>query len=94
MSDDADAASSFEGFGDFGDFQSGDGELTPTGGSWTFASDASFGSGSDEAEVIIDEMSGEGINRSGSDSLSTSPTNSRGRIQARAQTSEFSDPHS
>ncbi|KAL0576562.1 sporulation-induced protein [Marasmius crinis-equi] len=38
--------SSFESFGDFGDFQSADelqdGELTPTGGSWTFASDSSL----------------------------------------------------
>ncbi|ESK85608.1 phosphatase associated protein [Moniliophthora roreri MCA 2997] len=42
--------STFESFGDFGDFQSGDqdspspqdGELTPTAGSWTFASDASI----------------------------------------------------
>ncbi|KAJ8092425.1 sporulation-induced protein [Marasmius tenuissimus] len=37
--------SSFESFGDFGDFQTADelqdGELTPTGGSWTFASDSS-----------------------------------------------------
>jgi len=34
-----------DGFGDFGEFQSasveGDGELTPTTGSWTFASDSS-----------------------------------------------------
>ncbi|RDB22233.1 Extragenic suppressor of kinetochore protein 1 [Hypsizygus marmoreus] len=35
-------------FGDFGDFQSaGDGELTPTTGSWTFASDSSTSDGSD-----------------------------------------------
>ncbi|KAL0946479.1 hypothetical protein HGRIS_012696 [Hohenbuehelia grisea] len=32
---------SYEAFGDFGDFQAASGELTPTGGSWTFASDSS-----------------------------------------------------
>lgn len=42
---------SFETFGDFGDFHSGDGDLTPTGDSWTFASDTSLSSGSDDAEV-------------------------------------------
>ena len=37
----SDEESSFESFGDFGDFQSpGDGELSPTtSGSWTFASE-------------------------------------------------------
>ncbi|EIN06991.1 SAPS-domain-containing protein [Punctularia strigosozonata HHB-11173 SS5] len=43
-------ATSFDSFGDFGDFQAApeDGELTPTGGSWTFASDtASAGDGSE-----------------------------------------------
>ncbi|KAF8867842.1 SIT4 phosphatase-associated protein-domain-containing protein [Mucidula mucida] len=36
------AESSFESFGDFGEFQgAADGELTPTAGSWTFASDGS-----------------------------------------------------
>jgi serine/threonine-protein phosphatase 6 regulatory subunit 3 len=41
--------SAFDSFGDFGDFQTAqDGELTPTGGSWTFESGSSA-SGSDEA---------------------------------------------
>lgn len=43
---------SFENFNDFGDFQSGSGDLTPTGGSWTFASDASHSSGSEDADVL------------------------------------------
>jgi len=42
----------FEGFGEFGDFQGADGEMTPTAGSWSFASDASISSGSDDVEVI------------------------------------------
>jgi len=43
----------FEEFADFGDFQVADGELTPTGGSWSMASDASISSGgSDDAEVV------------------------------------------
>ncbi|EJD02211.1 SAPS-domain-containing protein, partial [Fomitiporia mediterranea MF3/22] len=51
-SEDADEAS-FENFGDFGEFQTGDGEMTPTGGSWSFASDASISSGgSDDVEVV------------------------------------------
>jgi len=38
----ADEDSTFDSFGDFGDFQSArDGEFTPTTGSWTFASDSS-----------------------------------------------------
>jgi len=41
---------SFEDFGEFGDFQGGDGELTPTGSSWTLASTASLSSGSDDAD--------------------------------------------
>jgi len=52
---DSDEAS-FEGFGDFGDFQAADGELTPTGGSWSFASsgDASLSSNGslDDIEVV------------------------------------------
>ncbi|KAH8117023.1 SIT4 phosphatase-associated protein-domain-containing protein [Phellopilus nigrolimitatus] len=51
VSEDVDDAS-FDNFGDFGDFHNGDGELTPTGGSWSFASDTSISSGSDDAEVI------------------------------------------
>lgn len=51
MSEDADDTS-FDQFGDFGDFQAADGDLTPTGGSWTFASDTSVSSESDETEVI------------------------------------------
>lgn len=52
-------------FGDFGDFQSSqDGELTPTTGSWTFASDSGI---SDEA--------GED---SGSSEKSLSPTREKG----------------
>lgn len=43
---------SFDNFGDFGEFQTGDGEMTPTGGSWSFASDTSISSGSDDVEVI------------------------------------------
>ncbi|KAF9261231.1 SAPS-domain-containing protein [Marasmius fiardii PR-910] len=54
--------SSFDSFGDFGDFQSAehdvddhlpeDGELTPTGGSWMFASDGSIsGSGSEDSSL-------------------------------------------
>ena len=38
----SDEDSSFESFGDFGDFQAAeehDGELTPTSGSWTFANE-------------------------------------------------------
>ena len=51
--------SAFEGFGDFGDFQSADGHDTPTGGSWLLASDGSLGSTSsvDEVEVIDVERS-------------------------------------
>ena len=86
MSDDTDGSNSFDHFGDFGDFQTGDGDLTPTGGSWTFASDASFGSGSDDAEFVVEETNPSG-------SLSTSPTNTRGRIENNTQTSGFSDPH-
>ena len=51
VQDDGDDAS-FDNFGDFGDFQTGDGEITPTGGSWSFASDTSISSGSDDVEVI------------------------------------------
>ena len=36
----SDEDSSFDSFGDFGDFQAAeDGELTPTSGSWTFANE-------------------------------------------------------
>jgi len=46
LSDDMEDSSFEGGFEDFGNFQSaGDGELTPTTGSWTFAS----GSSTDEA---------------------------------------------
>ena len=51
---DADDAS-FEGFGDFGEFQGADGELTPTGGSWSFASDASLSSNSSMEDVELVE---------------------------------------
>lgn len=51
LSEDADDTS-FDQFGDFGDFQAADGDLTPTGGSWTFASDNSVSSESDDTEVI------------------------------------------
>lgn len=51
LSEDADDTS-FDQFGDFGDFQAADSDLTPTGGSWTFASDTSVSSESDETEVI------------------------------------------
>lgn len=48
--------SSFESFGDFGDFQTAEeGELTPTAGSWTFASDSSsisdFSEGATEENI-------------------------------------------
>ncbi|KDQ61229.1 hypothetical protein JAAARDRAFT_173829 [Jaapia argillacea MUCL 33604] len=51
--------SSFEDFGDFGDFQggSGDGELTPTAGSWSFTSGSSAASD--------DEFGGLGLGRGG-----------------------------
>ncbi|KAL4256787.1 SAPS family protein [Pleurotus pulmonarius] len=44
--------STFEGFGEFGEFQSNSGELTPTGGSWTFASDSSISEGSEDAGSV------------------------------------------
>ncbi|KAK1223099.1 sporulation-induced protein [Marasmius sp. AFHP31] len=51
--------SSFESFGDFGDFQSADelqdGELTPTGGSWTFASDSSVSDTNSEGSAASAE---------------------------------------
>ena len=49
--------SSFGDFGDFGDFQSAgadepeDGELTPTTGSWTFASSTSSAQSDDEGKA-------------------------------------------
>lgn len=47
---------SFDSFGDFGDFQSaGEGETTPTAGSWTFASGSSHSSPSDEGDGSGDE---------------------------------------
>jgi serine/threonine-protein phosphatase 6 regulatory subunit 3 len=47
---------SFDSFGDFGDFQSGgDGETTPTAGSWTFASGSSHSSPSDAGDGSGDE---------------------------------------
>ena len=47
---------SFDSFGDFGDFQSaGDGETTPTAGSWTFASGSSHSSPSDDGDGSGDE---------------------------------------
>ncbi|KAI0306658.1 SIT4 phosphatase-associated protein-domain-containing protein [Multifurca ochricompacta] len=47
---------SFDSFGDFGDFQSaGDGETTPTAGSWTFASGSSHSSPSDTGDGSGDE---------------------------------------
>ena len=49
--EDADETS-YDDFGDFGEFQTGDGETTPTGGSWSFASDISTSSGSDDTEVV------------------------------------------
>ena len=45
---------SFEDFGEFGDFQAADGELTPTGSSWTLASTASLSS--DESDDSRTEM--------------------------------------
>jgi serine/threonine-protein phosphatase 6 regulatory subunit 3 len=96
MPDDTDGSGAFDNFGDFGDFQSGDGDLTPTGGSWTFASDASFGSGSDEVEILVDEFngsSGSSGSGSGSGTLSSSPTNARGRAEPHAQISGFSNSH-
>jgi len=53
----SDEDSSFESFGDFGDFQTAeDGELTPTSGSWTFANEGggsvdSSGSGGGGSKV-------------------------------------------
>ena len=104
MSSNNDGSGAFDNFGDFGDFQSGDGDLTPTGGSWTFASDASFGSSSDEAEILVDDFngstgsigSGSGSSSgtgSGSGTLSSSPTNARGRTESHAQNSGFSNSH-
>jgi serine/threonine-protein phosphatase 6 regulatory subunit 3 len=47
---------SFDSFGDFGDFQSaGDGETTPTAGSWTFASGSGHSSPSDTGDGSSDE---------------------------------------
>lgn len=62
---------SFDSFGDFGDFQTADGELTPTGGSWSFASDTSISSESDDAEVIDTDRFFDAS--SGSNSTSSSP---------------------
>ena len=72
--EDVDEAS-FENFGDFGDFQTADGELTPTGGSWSFASDASISSESDDAEVIDTDRFFDAS--SGSNSASSSPHETR-----------------
>jgi serine/threonine-protein phosphatase 6 regulatory subunit 3 len=48
--------SAFDSFGDFGDFQTAqDGELTPTGGSWTFESGSSASGASEEDSVSSDE---------------------------------------
>jgi serine/threonine-protein phosphatase 6 regulatory subunit 3 len=47
---------SFDSFGDFGDFQSaGDGETTPTAGSWTFTSGSGHSSPSDTGDASGDE---------------------------------------
>lgn len=47
---------SFDSFGDFGDFQSaGDGESTPTAGSWTFTSGSGHSSPSDTGDASGDE---------------------------------------
>ncbi|KAI0273537.1 SIT4 phosphatase-associated protein-domain-containing protein [Gloeopeniophorella convolvens] len=55
FSDDIQEAS-FDSFGDFGEFHSaGDGETTPTAGSWTFASGSSHSSSSDTGEGSGDE---------------------------------------
>ncbi|KAL5532801.1 SIT4 [Sanghuangporus sanghuang] len=43
---------SFDDFGDFGEFQAADSDVTASGGSWSFASDTSISSGSDDTEVI------------------------------------------
>ncbi len=72
-SDEADDPVALDSFGDFGDFQSGEGHLTPTAGSWTFASDASMSSGSDDAEA-------DDGNRN--NSLMDSPKEERGMISA------------
>jgi len=53
-----------ESFGDFGDFQSanteGDGELTPTTGSWTFASDSSTDEDAGAEERAVSSSPGKG----------------------------------
>ena len=47
---------SFDSFGDFGDFHSsGDGETTPTAGSWTFTSGSGHSSPSDAGDGSSDE---------------------------------------
>ncbi|TDL24973.1 SAPS-domain-containing protein [Rickenella mellea] len=48
--DDVDEGS-FETFAEFGEFHGGEGELTPTGDSWTFASVTSISSGSSDADL-------------------------------------------
>ncbi len=54
------AESSFESFGDFGEFQgAADGELTPTAGSWTFASDGSDTPSSGDGSPSPSPKSGE-----------------------------------
>ena len=54
----------FDTFGDFGDFQSAqDGELTPTTGSWTFASGSTA---SDEWSEGFDHTEGHETDKSGS----------------------------
>lgn len=50
----ADEDASYENFGDFGDFQGGEGDLTPTAGSWSFASDTSISSTSSEEPEVIE----------------------------------------
>src|SRR5712675_1271973 len=51
---------SFDSFGDFGDFQSaGDGETTPTAGSWTFTSGSGHSSPSDTGDGSSDAKDAE-----------------------------------
>lgn len=66
----SDEDSSFDNFGDFGDFQSAeDGALTPTSGSWTFANEVGT---SVDASANGASAGGSEVVESGSSSSSTS----------------------
>ena len=51
VSEDVDETT-FDDFGDFGEFQAAESDIAASGGSWSFTSDTSISSGSDDTEVI------------------------------------------